>query len=358
MITLAPTSRESGRTPAPPTLRLVTRRPASIPVGDESIAAAFQDGDVELFNRVTRQHYRELHVHCYRMVGSFDEAEDLVQETLLRAWRKRQTFEGRSTIRAWLYRIATNVCIETIRRRTRRPVIDDAGRARLAQIPRLQPYPDALLDTVATDDQQPDALVVARETIELAFLAVIQLLPAKQRAAFILRDVLAFSAADTAAVLDDTEAAVNSALQRARATLAHSRAAIVEPAPADADVREQLLLRFFMDAQERADTDAMIGVLRGDVRMTLLPEGNTWEGRDAVASEIRRRLGEPRDLKCVAVSANRQPAIAVYARQSGDDSYRAWAIVLLDVVAGQLREIATFASPDLFERFGLPPTTV
>lgn len=194
--------------------------PAGSPEVDAAIVAAFRRGDDDAFGRISRNHFRELHIHCYRMVGSFDEAEDLVQDTLLRAWRNRDSYEGRASIRAWLYRIATNTCIDSIRRRAPRSApIDDSGVPRYSQFPWLQPYPDALLGTTGGNDDQPDARLVARETIELAFLATIQLLPAKQRAVFILREVLGFSAIETAEVLDDSSAAVNSALQRARGTV-------------------------------------------------------------------------------------------------------------------------------------------
>jgi RNA polymerase sigma-70 factor (ECF subfamily) len=294
------------------------------------------------------------------MVGSVDEAEDLVQETYLRAWRSRTTFEGRASARAWLYRIATNVCIEALRRHRARSGGDDAdGRPRYAAVPWLQPYPDLLLDVVA-DEEPPDAVVVEREAIELAFLATILLLPPKQRAALVLRDVLGFSAAETATVLDDTVPAVNSALQRARATVRQrvdrTGEAGAEPGHREPTAAEALLLQLFVDAQERADADAMVELLRDDVRMTLLPDGASWDGRADVGCAIRDRLGAEGDLRCVAIRANRQPAVAVYVRHPGEAAHRAWAVVVLGVRDGKIREIATFATPELFSRFDLPPT--
>src|SRR5256714_7423292 len=162
-------------------------------------------------------HRRELHVHSYRMLGSFDEAEDAVQETFLRAWRSRESFDGSSAFRAWLYKIATNVCLDAIRRSNRRP--RSRSLESLGEVPWLQPYPDRLLDEVAPREAEPDAVVVAKETIELAYLAVIQLLPPRQRAVLIMRDILGWPANEAAAALDMTLAAANSALQRARATL-------------------------------------------------------------------------------------------------------------------------------------------
>ncbi len=332
--------------------------PARSPEVDVAVVAAFRRGDDEAFGRISRHHFRELHIHCYRMVGSFDEAEDLVQETLLRAWRNRDTYEGRATIRAWLYRIATNACIDAIRRRGPQSVpIEDSGVPPYSQFPWMQPYPDALLDTTGGHTDQPDMRLVARETIELAFLATIQLLPAKQRAVFILRDVLGFSATETAQVLDDTPAAVNSALQRARATVRRRRARAGAPLPAPkATFGELVFLQAYMDASERGDIDAIVDLLRDDVRMTLFPEGSTWDGRNEVACELFKRKDDVGDARIVAIAANRQPAVAVYRRRSDDTEYRAWAAVLLRVVDGKLHEIATFASPELFARFDLPPT--
>src|SRR6266702_5391293 len=180
---------------------------------DADVATA-RSGDEASFGRLVERHRRELHVHCYRMIGSFTDAEDLVQETFLRAWRHRNTFEG-AGFRAWLYRIATNACLDAIRRNKRQLRTLNS----FAEVPWLQPYPDRLLDEVAPHDAEPDAVAVARETIELGFLATMQLLPGQQRAVFILRDVLGWSAAETAKLLETSVAAANSALQRARATM-------------------------------------------------------------------------------------------------------------------------------------------
>jgi len=181
----------------------------------QSSATSTTAGDEAAFGELVQRHRRELHLHCYRMTGSFGEAEDLVQETFLRAWRKRDSFEGGPGFRAWLYRIATNACLDALRSSRRRPSTVQS----FAEVPWLQPYPDRLLDELAPSDTQPDAVVVARETIGLTYLAVIQLLPPRQRAVLILRDVLDWSAAETAAMLEMSVAAANSALQRARATL-------------------------------------------------------------------------------------------------------------------------------------------
>jgi RNA polymerase sigma-70 factor (ECF subfamily) len=328
------------------------------PEVDAATAAAFCRGDQDAFARISRHHFRELHIHCYRMLGSFDEAEDLVQETFLRAWRKRATYESRATIRAWLYRIATNACIDALRRRApeRTTMSEDADGPAYAQLPWMQPYPDALLEA-AGSSQPPDVDLVARETIELAFLAAIQALPPKQRAVLILREVLDFSANETAEILDDTPAAVNSALQRARAMVRHRREQTGTPAAApNPTFDEAMFLQLYIDAIRRLDVDAMVDLLREDVRMTLLPVGSTWKGCEEVARELLERKKDFGDAKVIPIAANRQPAVAVYRRSQGDTAYRAWGISLLGVVDGKVREIATFASPELFDRFDLPPT--
>jgi RNA polymerase sigma-70 factor (ECF subfamily) len=320
---------------------------------DPAIISAFQQGDTQAFDHITRRYARELRLHCYRMTGSLDDAEDLLQETLMRAWNRRESYEGRAGIRAWLYRIATNACIDA----ARRTAVQQASTSAYARFPWLQPYPDALLTDVVSEETPPDARAVSRDTIELAFLAAVQSLTPKQRAALILRDLLDFSASETSEILGDTTAAVNGALQRARAALERKRR---EPNAVDgaaASVDEAVLLQAFMDAQDRGDVGAIVDLLREDVRMTLLPDAVTWDGREEVARELRRRRqGFDGEVRSVPISANRQPAVAVYIRQGADIAYRAWALVILGIRDGKLGEIATFASPDLFARFGLPAT--
>ncbi len=329
--------------------------------GDDALVRAVTAGDESAFAQLVERHRRELHVHCYRMLGSFEEAEDRVQEALLRAWLKRTTFEGRSTIRAWLYRIATNACLEVLRRRPR-PVPSTSApggwRPPYADLPWLQPYPDALLDRAAPEDEGPDAVVVTKETIALAFLASIQLLPPKQRAVLILRDVVRFSAAETASVLDDTVPAVNSALQRARATLQRyqgSRAGRREPlTPSD---EERALVERYMEAHERGDPSAVVALLREDARLTISPMGLRWEGREAITPDFMEGMTALGEFRSVAVRANRHPAVAHYLRRWGDTQFRAFTLVVLDIRGGALFEMTTFARPELFAAFGLPPTT-
>src|SRR5438876_5286103 len=216
---------------------------------DETVGAAI-GADEAAFADVIERHRRALHVHCYRMLASFDEAEDAVQETFLRAWRSRDSFDGSSLFRAWLYRIATNVCLDMLRRDSRRLTTLHS----CAEVPWLQPYPDRLLDEVAPRADQPDAVVVERETIELAFLAAMQVLPPRQRAALIARDVLGWPASETASLLGTSVAAANSALQRARATMQkHLPAERTEWSTGKPSAAEQDLLERFIDAHERCD---------------------------------------------------------------------------------------------------------
>ncbi|ADB48797.1 RNA polymerase subunit sigma-70 [Conexibacter woesei] len=303
------------------------------------------------FTARIERHRREIHVHCYRMLGSYEEAEDLVQETFLRAWDKRATFAGGS-FRAWLYRIATNACLDALRRSRRRvPTLDRS----FVELPWIQPYPDRLLDEVPSPEgEEPAAVVVARETIELAFLAVIQLLPARQRAVTILRDVLDWSAAETADALGISVAAANSALQRARATLAE-RAERERPV-AQPSAYEQELLAAFIDMHERGDKDAALAVVREDIRVTMPPHPYFYEGIPAMRELLARAFDEPLgEWRLVPTRANRMPTAASYLRLPGDTVFRAFKFDVLRVEGDKIVEITTFG-PELFGAFGLPLT--
>jgi RNA polymerase sigma-70 factor (ECF subfamily) len=290
------------------------------------------------------RHRRELHVHCYRMLGNFEEAEDLVQETYLRAWRARDGFAGGDGVRAWLYKIATNVCLDALRARSRRPV------STYADLPFLQPYPDRLLDEVAPTEEEPDAVVVARETIALAYVAMIQLLPPRQRAVLILRDVLEWSAKETAAILDLSVPAANSALQRARATLEDQT---VPASTGELSDDERALLARYIDAHERADADAAVAITREDIRVTMPPHPFVYDGLDAVLPLMRDGLTEPGEWRLVPTSANRMPAAACYLREWDKTEFVAFKIDVLRIVRGQVAEVTTFNST-LFPEFGLP----
>ncbi|HTN25354.1 MAG TPA: RNA polymerase subunit sigma-70 [Solirubrobacteraceae bacterium] len=322
-----------------------------------AVLAAARAGDESAFARLVEPHRRELHVHCYRMVASFEDAEDLVQETFLRAWRSRHTFDRGDWFRAWLYRIATNVCLDSLRRNARRAQSSQS----IAEVPWLQPYPDRLLDEaeVAPSEEQPDAVVVARETIELAYLAVIQLLPPRQRAVLVLRDVLEWSASETASALEMSVAAANSALQRARATLAEQPAQRrLESTPAATSAAEEALLRGFIETHERGDSAAALALVREDIRVTMPPNPGCHEGIAAIASLMARAFhdgGGMGEWRLVPTRANRQPAAASYLRAPGDTQFRAFKLDVLRVEGDRIAEITTFGS-GLFGAFGLAPT--
>ena len=297
---------------------------------------------------------RELHVHSYRMLGSFEEAEDAVQETYLRAWRSRGSFDGSAALRAWLYRIATNVCLDAIRRNNRRP----RGRSleSLGEVPWLQPYPDRLLDEIAPRETEPDAVAVSRETIELAFLAAIQLLPPRQRAVLILRDVVEWSAQETASLLEMSVTAVNSALQRARATMAAHRPHGRTTKPPSAPTPEELaLLQRSIAAHERADVAAMAEMLREDVRIAMPPLPFWFNGKETFVPGLKAGLMDPGEWRIVPIGANRSPAMATYLRGWDETEFKAFKIDVLRIEDGGVAEITTF-SASLFPEFGLPPT--
>ena len=297
---------------------------------------------------------RELHVHSYRMLGNFEEAEDAVQETYLRAWRGRDSFDGSAALRAWLYRIATNVCLDAIRRANRRP----AGRSldSIGEVPWIGPYPDRLLDEIAPSQDEPHTVAVQRETIELAFLAAVQLLPPRQRAVLILRDVVEMSARETAELLDMSVAAVTSALQRARATMAANRPHGRTGAPPQRPTKAEMeLVRRAIAAHEAADVEAMAAMLRDDVRIAMPPAPFWFDGKATFVPGLHAGLTDPGKWRLLPIEANRMPAMASYLLAPGDDTYRAFKIDVVRFEAGMVAEITTFGAA-LFPEFGLPPT--
>jgi RNA polymerase sigma-70 factor, ECF subfamily len=311
-------------------------------------------GDEGAFGALTERHRAELRVHCYRMLGSLTDAEDLVQETMLRAWRSRSTYAGRASARAWLYRIATNACLDFLRTHPERVVpVGDGSAPPPSELPWLQPFPDSLLDGVQPDEAQPDVLAVTRETIELAYLALIQLLPPNQRAVLMLRDVLGWSAAETADLLDTSVASVTSALQRARETLGRRRGDDSSLEPARPTSEERALLDRYMDAHRRADAAALTSMLKQDVRFTMPPQPLHFRGREAVGGFIADSFRTAGSFVLVETMANRSPAAANYLRAPGDDTYRALSLDVLRIVDGEVAEITTF-EPELFRFFGLP----
>ena len=314
--------------------------------------------DRDEFVRSTESYRRELTAHCYRMLGSVDDAEELVQETYLRAWRSYGGFEGRSSVRTWLYRIATNVCLTALQRPVRRmlpsglggPSDDPASPPVLAgpEVSWLQPIPDAL---VAPESNDPAAIVSARAGVRLALIASLQHLPARQRAVLILREVLEFPAAEVAQMLDTSTPAVKSALQRARARLdakAPAAEELVEPDAPEA----RALLNQYMHAFEQADPQALEQALRDDAALEMTPARTWFAGKHTCMPYLRSVIGAAGDWRMAPIVANGQPGAAAY-RRADDGSYEPFAIVLLTAAADGITRITLFGSSRLFKHFGL-----
>jgi RNA polymerase sigma-70 factor (TIGR02960 family) len=306
---------------------------------------------------------RELLAHCYRLLGSIHDAEDLVQETYLRAWRAFDRFEGRSSVRRWLYKIATMACLTAMETRSRRPLPSGLGAPsddhRVAVAPRepsvawLQPAPDALFGAdYAADD--PASIVAGRTGVRLAFIAALQFLPARQRAVLTLRDVLAFRTAEVAEMLDMTTAAVDSALRRARAHLAEAGPVEDDLAEPDGETR-RTLLDGYVDAFTRADPDALVNLLRADVELEMPPIPTWFTGRQAVVGFLARRVLRAKDQwRMVPTRANGQPAFVAYERAS-DGRYEAHGVGVLTLVGTRIARITAFNDPSLVPTFGLAP---
>lgn len=289
------------------------------------------------------QHRRALRVHCYRMLGSYTDAEDLVQETMLRAWSAQASYDpatGELGLRRWLYRIATNACLDFLKSASRRVSSQSSS---FSEITWIQPYPDRLLDDETA----------AKETIALGFLALIQMLPAQQRAVYLCREVLGWTAAETAETLDITVAAANSALQRARETI--ERNAGHHPMPTEPTESERAVLAAFIDAHSRNDAVASFALMRDDIRVTMPPLPSVYVGRDALrplfVQAFESNMGE---WRLVPAWANRMPAAASYLRAPGDSAFRIFKIDVLRVVDGKVAEVTTFDGRGMLTAFDLP----
>lgn len=316
--------------------------------GPDPLLSAAAAGDREAFDALAAPHLRAIHLHCYRMLGSYHDAQEASQEVLLRAWESLPTFQARAPLLHWLHRIATTTCLKELARRARRPVA-------MAELTDLEPYPDRLLDELATG-QDPAAEVAGRESVALAFVAALQLLPPAQRAAIILRDVLAFSAAETADLLDLSVPAANSALQRARTTL---RTLDTSPPARLLDTEEQQLLSRFMQAWQRNDIPALAALLREDVILRMPPEQMEFRTRAAVAQFFATVPGDGHLDRILlrATAANGHPALAAYELGVGGKA-TPYGLMVLTTAEGGIATITGFPDPALFAAFALPAVLV
>jgi RNA polymerase sigma-70 factor (TIGR02960 family) len=327
--------------------------------GDARIAQA-RAGDEDAFRDLTEPHRRELQVHCYRILGSLQEAEDLVQETLFAAWRGLEAFEGRSSVRAWLYRIATNRCLDALRARSRRPrevqaMNEPPEPTRRTEPIWLEPYPDVLLDGLPDRSPGPAARYEAREATELAFIVALQRLPPGQRAALVLRDVLGFRTAEVADVLDTGESSVKGALQRARAAL-EARLPAADRAPRPGSAHERRLVRRFADAVENGDVDEMVSLLTDDAWVTMPPQPLEYQGHEAIAAILRYNEERRGPLRVAPTRANTQPAFGCYLPDPHTAIARAYGIMVLTIEGDRISAITWFGDNSVFPYFGLPRT--
>jgi RNA polymerase sigma-70 factor (TIGR02960 family) len=328
----------------------------------ELTLAGARHGDADAFRQLTDPLRRELLLHCYRMMGSLHDAEDLVQETLLRAWRRLDTFQGRSSFRAWLYRVATNTCLNALERRRREPPAapqPHPSNAHADAVPHLQPYPDVLLgelDLLADTDPTPEARYELRESISLAFQVAIQLLPPRQRAALILSDVLGFAPAEIAGTLNTSVVAVNSALQRARAAVRRHGEPVASLRPINA-AGQQLAERFAL-AWEHADFDLLVSLLAEDAILTMPPQPVRVVGQREIAEffTVGPICGKWQNIRLLATSANGQPAFAGYLLDPATGLYHAHGMMVLTLNAQAITAITGFADAALVGLFGLPDT--
>jgi RNA polymerase sigma-70 factor (ECF subfamily) len=327
----------------------------------EAVLARARGGDEEAFRELTEAHRRELQVHCYRILGSVQDAEDMVQETMVAAWRGLGAFEGRASMRSWLYRIATNRCLNALRARNRRPqevpsMVEPPEPTRRPEPLWLEPYPDVLLEHLPDRSAGPAARYEARESIELAFIVALQRLPPRQRAALVLRDVLGFRTAEIADMLDTSDAAVKGALQRARASLdARLPAADRERAPLPNSARERELVGRFADAYQSGNVDELVALLTDDALLTMPPQPLEYQGPDAIAAFLRHRFElRAAAMRVVPTRANTQPAFAVYLPDAHAAIARPYALIALTLEGDAIAAMTFFADTAVFPHFGLP----
>jgi RNA polymerase sigma-70 factor (ECF subfamily) len=316
-------------------------------------------GDGEAFGELVEPHRRELMVHCYRMLGSAQDAEDALQETMLAAWRGLAGFEGRSSVRTWLYRVATSRCLNALRSGSRRPATVPAWTntpepTRLGEVPWLEPLPDSALEGLADSAPGPEARYEASEAISLAFVTALQLLPPRQRAVLILRDVLGYPAREAAGLLDATEESVTSALKRARAATREQMATATgqPPAPAPGSAEEQDLVQRFTRAFESGDVDGIVALMSEDAWLRMPPLALEYQGRD-LAYRFFTAIWAGRSYRLVPTRANGQPAFGVYVRDPQAATYRAVGLLTATLAGQRISELTQFET-SVLPRFGLP----
>ena len=328
----------------------------------EQTLARARGGDENAFRELTDPYQRELQLHIYRIVGSTQDAEDLLQETLLAAWRGLERFEGRASVRAWLYRIATNRSLDALRASRRRP--EDQ---RMTQMPEptrfsepvwLEPYPDVLLEGIPDEGPGPEARYETKEAIALAFVVGLQHLPPQQRAVLVLRDVLGYRAGEVAEMLQTSEASVNNLLRRARAAFETRLPATGrERAPLPKSKLERGIVGRFTETVENGDIDAMVALLTDDAWLTMPPLPHAYQGRNAISAFLRgaeERRGAP--MRLVATRANMQPAFGSYLPVPDTDVARAFSLLVLTLEGDHISAITRFADTSVFPQFGLPRT--
>ena len=323
-------------------------------------------GDEEAFRELTDPYTRELQLHCYRIVGSLQDSEDLLQETLLAAWRGLQQFEGRASLRAWLYRIATNRCLNSLRDGGRRP--QEVDMARLARLPEptrigevswMEPYPDSMLEGIVDVAPDPAARYEAKEAVALSFVTALQTLPPRQRAVLVLREVLGFQAAEVAEMLESSEASVNSALQRARSTLdARLPPAGRELVPGARSARERRLVDRFVEAFQNDDIDGVVALLTDDALVTMPPEPFEYQGRHAVGNFLldRAHARAPAALRLIPTRANGQPAFGFYIEDRHGALFRCFGLLVLTLEGERISAITRFRDSAVLALFGMPRT--
>jgi RNA polymerase sigma-70 factor (ECF subfamily) len=322
-----------------------------------------RSGDEQAFRELTDPYRRELQVHCYRMLGSLTDAEDMLQETLLAAWRGLAGFAERASLRSWLYRIATNQCLNARRAASRRvpaepvPPFQPPEPTRRGEITWLQPYPDTLLEGICDTAPGPEARYQATEAIELAFVAGLQRLPPRQTATLLLRDVLGFAPAEVASMLQTTQTAVKGTLQRARATVdQHRDRAAARPVPRPGSAQEQALARRFADAYVAGDLDGVVALLTDDAWLSMPPAPHEYQGTGAIGSFLRASFGYrgERRVYLVPTRANTQPALASYLSVPGGGSAAPGGLFVLTMAGPRICAITRFHCDELYLRFGLP----